>query len=223
MPHSRTPTTLLSAIVLTIGLLSASDGPAQIYTCKAEDGSRVFSDQSCGDDAQLVPGTARKKKTVPAALSQPKPARVVKPAAELDELMEHCDSGDVPSCNAWTLGGGPSLLRERERQADADCEAGLLSACEEQYCREGMDEDCRARVMRTARLAGETWYVREEHYVRDAAVTAYGIRCFQKEARETRDIILKCSTQAGPNRCYLQNPQQGFAKLDKAASSYCAD
>ena len=208
--------------MLTIGLLTASDGLAQIYTCRAEDGSRVFSDQRCGDDAELVPGTARKQKAAPAASAKPKPARVVKPAAELDELMKRCDAGDVASCNAWTLGGGPNLLREREGQADADCEAGLLSACEDRYCREGMDEDCRARVVRTARLAGETWYVREERYMRDSAVTAYGIRCFQKGARETRDIILRCSTQAGPNRCYLRNPQQGFAKLDKAAASYCA-
>jgi hypothetical protein len=48
-----------SALLLVAGLLAASAGVAQIYTCKAEDGSRVFSDQRCGDDATVVPGTNR--------------------------------------------------------------------------------------------------------------------------------------------------------------------
>jgi Domain of unknown function (DUF4124) len=212
-----------SAVLLVVGLLAASQGVAQIYACKADDGSRVFSDKRCGDDAKVVPGTSRSKKTSSSASKpKPKPVPDVKPAGELDELLKRCDAGDVASCNAWTLGGGPTLLRQREEQAELDCEAGSLSACEERYCRDGMDDDCRARVLRTARLAGDTCYMREEHYRREDAVTAYAVRCFQQGTRKTHDITLMCSAQAGPNRCYQSDPQQGFARLDQAAAKYCA-
>jgi len=213
-----------SAILLVAGLLVATQGTAQIYTCKAPDGSRVFSDKRCGDDAKVVPGTTRSKKaaSATAAKANPKPAPLAKPASELDELLKRCDGGDVASCNAWTVGGGPNLLREREEQSELDCEAGSLSACEERYCREGMDEDCRARVMRTARMAGETWYLREERYQRDDGRTEYAVRCFDKGSRKTRDITLMCSAMAGPNRCYQRDSQQGFGRLDQAAAKYCA-
>lgn len=213
-----------SAILLVVGLLVAADGSAQIYTCKAPDGSRVFSDERCGDDAQVVPGTTRSKKASPSTAAKPKPkvAPVAKPADELDALMNRCDAGEVTSCNAWTLGGGPSLLRQREEQAEIACEDGSLSACEERYCRDGMDDDCRARVLRTARMAGETWYLRDERYQRDEGRTEYAVRCFEKGSRKTRDITLMCSALAGPNRCHQGDPQQGVARLDAAAAKYCA-
>jgi hypothetical protein len=84
-----------------------------------------------------------------------------------------------------------------------------------------MDDDCRARVLRTARLAGDSWYLREERYRREDALTAYAIRCFQAGTRKTRDIMLMCSAQSGPNRCYQGDSHQGYARLDKAAASYC--
>jgi hypothetical protein len=213
----------LSLVLLVAGLLAAAESRAQIYTCQAPDGSRVFSDKRCGDDAKVVPGTSRSKKqsSGSAAKSRQKPAPVAKAPDELDELIKRCDGGDVASCNAWTLGGGPSLLRQREGQAEHDCEGGSLSACEERYCREGMDEDCRSRVLRTARLAGDSWYLRDEQYQREDARTKYAIRCFQANSRQTRDIVLMCAAQAGPNRCYRSDPQQGFARLDKAAAKYC--
>lgn len=216
---------MFSLVLLVAGLLAATEVRAQIYTCQAEDGSRVFSDKRCGDDAKVVPGTSRSKKPSSGsgakAKSTPRPPPVARPPDELDELMQRCDGGDVASCNAWTLSGGPNLLRQREEQAEHDCEGGSLSACEERYCREGMDEDCRARVLRTARLAGDTWYLRYEQYEREGALTKYAVRCFQSGSRKTRDIVLMCVAQAGPNRCYQGDPQQGFARLDKAAAKYC--
>jgi hypothetical protein len=218
-----TPGAIVSSLVLLVaGLLATTEGRAQIYTCQAPDGSRVFSDKRCGDDAKVVPGTSRsKKQSSSGARTKAKPAPVAKPPDELDDLMKRCDGGDVASCNAWTLGGGPSLLRQREEQAEHNCEAGSLSACEERYCREGMDDDCRARVLRTARLAGDTWYLRDEQYEREDALTKYAVRCFQAGTRKTRDIVLMCAAQASPNRCYQADPQQGFARLDKAAAKYC--
>jgi hypothetical protein len=221
----KVPGAILSSLVLLVaGLLAATQGRAQIYTCQAPDGSRVFSDKRCGDDAKVVPGTSRSKKQSSGAgakTKSTKPAPVAKSPDELDELIKSCDGGDVRACNAWTLGGGPSLLRQREQQAEHDCEGGSLSACEERYCREGMDDDCRVRVLRTARLAGDTWYLRDERYEREDARTQYAVRCFQSGSRQTRDIVLMCAAQAGPNRCYQSDPQQGFARLDKAAAKYC--
>lgn len=216
----------LGGVLLACGLLLGHPGArAQIYTCTLEDGTRVFSDSRCGPDAKVVPGIESKKRARPkssAGPAGPKPARTRKPAAELESLIKLCDAGDVPACNQWTLGGGPDLLREKERAAELECEGGSLSACEERYCRDGVDKDCRARVLRTAKLAGETWYLREESARQPDGLTRYGIRCLPSSPGPARDITITCSSQAGPNRCYLSTPAQGYARLDHAAARHCS-
>jgi Domain of unknown function (DUF4124) len=204
------------------GLLLLSAGArAQIYTCVAKDGSRVFSDQRCGPDAKVVPGIDTGKSRAKSSAGS-RPVRTQRTAAELEQLIEKCDAGDMKACTEWTLGGGPNLLREKERRAEAECEAGSLRACEERYCSEGIDSDCRARVQRTAQLAGDTWYLREEVQRDTDGVTRYAIRCIPPDARQSRDITVICSAQAGPNRCYVTDQQQGFARLANAAAAHCS-
>jgi Domain of unknown function (DUF4124) len=224
----------MRSLTIVLMLLASAGAQAQIYTCKAKDGSIVFSDQKakCGAGAQLVKGSASKAKPMgkkPAAATAPAP-RVKRSPEELEMLLEKCDGGDTPSCNAWTLGGGPNLLRENERKAELDCEAGLLPACEERYCREGMSDECRERVMRTARLAGETWYVRSEDRMTEDGSTRYAIRCLPKTAAgnasrkpsQSRDIVITCSALAGPNRCFMADPQRGHSGLGPAATAQCS-
>jgi hypothetical protein len=211
-----------SCLLLVVALAGSSNAFAQIYTCTKDDGTRVFSDSRCGPDAKVVSGIASKKRVVPKAVTTPRPARTQKTTAELEALIKKCDAGDVAACNEWTLGGGPNLLREKERAAELECEAGSLAACEERYCRDGVDKDCRARVQRTAKLAGETWYLRVEGSRQQDGLTRYGVRCIPHGALEGRDITVICSSQAGPNRCYVSNPQQGFSRLDSAAAKHCA-
>jgi Domain of unknown function (DUF4124) len=195
---------------------------AQVYTCIAEDGSRVFSDERCGPDAKVVPGISSKKRPPAAARPASKPVPEQKSAAELEQLMKQCDAGEVRACNQWTLGGGPALLREKERQAELECEGGSLAACEERYCREGLNADCRARVLRTAKLAGEIWYLRNEGARQPDGVTRYDIRCVPEGASQSKDITVTCASLPGPNRCYLSDPGKGFPRLDRAAAQHCA-
>jgi hypothetical protein len=201
--------------------LFALAGPAhaQIYECRGEDGSRVFSDEKCGPDAKVVSGVSSKKRAAPDA-SAPKPKKIVKLPAELEALSEQCDAGDMKACREWTLGGGPNLLRQQERKAELDCEAGVLEACEARYCKEGVDADCRASVLRTAKLAGETWYLRDEERSAKDGLTRYRIRCVL-EGKPARDVLIQCQALAGPNRCFVSNPQQGFPRLDRAAAKHC--
>jgi len=208
-------------LILTGLLLVAAGAHAQIYTCVAKDGSRVFSDQRCGPDAKVVPGIGTGK-SAPKSPSGSRPARMTRTAEELKQLIERCDAGDMKACTEWTLGGGPNLLRENERRAEAECEAGSLRACEERYCREGVDADCRARVQRTAQMAGDTWYLREEARHDTDGTARYAIRCIPPDVRESRDITVTCSAQAGPNRCYLSDPQQGYPRLANAAAAQCS-
>jgi Domain of unknown function (DUF4124) len=202
-------------------LLVAAGARAQVYTCVAKDGSRVFSDQRCGPDAKIVPGidTGKSKAKSPAGS---RPVKTQRTAAELERLTEKCDAGDLKACTEWTLGGGPNLLRENERRAEQECEAGSLRACEERYCREAIDADCRARVQRTAQLAGDTWYLREQMQREDDGTTRYAIRCIPPGVHESRDITVTCSALAGPNRCYSSDQQQGFARLANAAAAQCS-
>jgi hypothetical protein len=208
-------------ILLAAALLAWTSSEAQIYECAGKDGSRVFSDKRCGPDAKVVQGISKPKRPPPKGTSA-KPVKTRKTAAELEQLILQCDVGDDKACTAWTMGGGPELLRDQERKAELDCEAGSLAACEQRYCREGISADCRARVQRTARLAGDTWYLRDETRHTGSGLTKYLVRCIPEGARQSLDILVTCSTEAGPNRCYLADPQRGFPRLAPAATTHCA-
>ncbi|MGH8177679.1 MAG: DUF4124 domain-containing protein [Steroidobacter sp.] len=212
---------LFFGMMIAGALFTLSPAYAQIYACVGEDGTRIFSDERCGADAKIVPGISTKRRPA-ASPTTPKAPRAIKPQAELEALSKQCDAGDMKACKEWTLGGGPNLLRKNERQAELDCEAGSLAACEIRYCRDGVSADCRARVLRTAKLAGESWYLREAEHGHADGLTRYHIRCVPEDAPSARDITILCSSLAGPNRCYVADPQQGFARLDRAAAKHCA-
>ena len=203
-------------------LLACASSEAQIYTCKGKDGSRVFSDKRCGPDAELVKQDYSKPKRPPPKGTSAKPVKTRRSADELELLTIACDAGDMKACTAWTMGGGPELLRDKERKSEQECEEGSLAACEERYCREGIDEDCRSRVQRTARLAGDTWYLRDETRDTGSGITKYFVRCTPAGAPRGTDIVVTCSSEAGPNRCYFADPQRGFPRLAAAAANQCA-
>jgi len=73
-----------------------------------------------------------------------------------------------------------------------------------------------------ARMAGETWYLRDETRDTSSGITKYLVRCVPEGAPKSRDLLVTCSTEAGPNRCYLADPQHGFARLAQAAASNCS-
>jgi hypothetical protein len=208
-------------ILFAAALLACASSHAQIYECTGKDGSRVFSDKRCGPDAKVVPSIGKPKRPPPKGTSA-KPVKTRRSAAELEQLTLQCDAGDMKACTEWTMGGGPELLRDQEHKAELECEAGSLPACEQRYCREGINADCRARVQRTARLAGDTWYLRDETRDPGAGLTKYLVRCTPEGVRESLDILVTCSSEAGPNRCYLADPQQGFPRLAPAASAHCS-
>jgi hypothetical protein len=177
--------------ILCIGaFLAFAPAQAQVYTCTAADGTRIFSDERCGPDAKLVPGFETKR--APARSATPRPARSQKSAEELAELNQQCAAGQSKACTEWSLGGGPNLLREQEKRAEQSCEGGSLIACEQRYCRDGIDAECRARVLATAKVAGESWYLREQRTLADGA-THYDIRCLTQGANAGRDVGLTCT------------------------------
>lgn len=208
-------------IFIVVSLLFAS-AHAQIYMCRAADGTRVFSDERCGPDAKVVPGIDNRKRVPVKSTSAVKPATPPKTGAELDALLKLCDSGDVASCNAWTRGGGPAQLKEKERQTQMACDAGSLSACEERYCRDGAGPQCRMQVLKTAKLAGASWYLRDAGKRLADESTRYDVRCIWEGVRETRDVTVTCAANAGPQRCADAASGRAFERLDTAASSYCS-
>jgi hypothetical protein len=207
-------------IALVLVLLLAPSTEAQIYTCKAKDGTRIFSDERCGPDAKVVPNistqsTAKKTPT-------PKPKIEPRSAAELDELLKKCNAGDMPSCTMWTRAGGPNSLREKERKAEQGCEAGSLADCEYRYCNGGVNDDCRAHVLQAAKVAGDNWYLRNTGKPQADGSTVYEVRCVPAGAHVMRDLSVSCSAIAGPNRCSSGTGSTGFARLDTAAVKLCA-
>ncbi len=199
---------------LTLAVQQAS---AQIYACTAADGTRVFSDKRCGADAKIVKGIETRKRTTASKAASVPP----KSPQELGRLLKLCNEGDGTACMTWTKGGGPEQLRVQEKEQEVNCEAGSLTACEQRYCRDGVTEECRKRVMPLATVSGETWYLRFQEKRAAEAPTDYSIRCQREGRREIRDVTVSCAATAGPARCRAGQSQQSFPRLDAAASSYC--
>ena len=212
---------------ILLAMLACPLVQAQIYECPGPDGSRLFSDKKCGPDAKVVKGIAAKPARAAKATDASKSgaAKVQKtaprPAIELQQLLKLCDGGDDAACTKWTKGGGPNLLREQERQSELACEAGSLLDCESRYCRDGVTEDCRQRVLRTASVSGDTWYLRPDGRQFVNGSTTYEVRCVNQDEPRTRDITITCGATTGPGRCYAAKAQPAFSRLDQAAASLC--
>ena len=56
----------------------------------------------------------------------------------------------------------------------------------------------------------------------DAGLTKYLVRCIPPGAQRANDIVVTCSSLAGPNRCYFTDPQRGFPRLAAAAMNQCS-
>lgn len=215
-------------LILLCVVLAPCVTQAQIYTCMAEDGSRVYSNQKCGADATIVKGYehVKQSRTKPnlnkqkSAVKQPTLKPPPKSPEELAALLQTCNAGDNTACSQWSLGGGPNALHMAEEKAERDCEAGSLSACEERYCKEGANEDCRQSVLRTALLSGDTWYLHEEQARGSNGAAAFVIRCIHKGVLTTRDINFTCA-RAG-RKCGNEQGTAKFERLADAATSYCA-
>ncbi len=201
--------------------LIASQASAQIYTCIAEDGTRVFSDEKCGPDAKVVSGITTKKRAKPGEGSGTRPERTARAPEELDRLLRECNAGDMKACTEWTHAGGPNRLREQEQRAGLACDGGSLEDCERRYCSDGVTDECRRRVLGVAKITGETWYLRAQNPVAERGV-AYQVRCLIEGARDVRDLTVECSGPAGPQRCVIRDNAQRFARLDQAAATFCA-
>jgi hypothetical protein len=210
------PRTLLLMSLLCCGVTAQ----AQIYSCEGPNGTRVFSDQKCGTDAKQVQGIATKKRATNRAAKAAKTPP--KSAAELQDLMAQCKTGDVKACTVWTHGGGPNDLREQERHAQVACDEGSLQACEVRYCSDGATEECRTRVMQSAKVSGDTWYLRENAQQQDDGSILYKVRCVLKDVIEIRDTTIACSIDPGPQRCRTAKSQASFARLDLAAAGFCS-
>lgn len=205
-----------------LGLMWANAAvQAQIYTCTAPDGTRVFSDERCGPDAKIVPGISSKKRSTSTTTPAAKPQRTVRTSEELEQLIADCNAGNTKACTDWTHGGGPNYLREQERKAGLACEGGSLPDCEKRYCQDGMTDECRTRVMQAASLSGDSWYLRSQRTLRDGG-SAYEIRCASTGRREIKEATVTCAGPPSPNRCFISQPARGFARMDQAAANFCA-
>jgi hypothetical protein len=211
------------AMILVLPLAYAG-AEAQIYRCTAPDGTPIFSDERCGPDAKLVPGITSKKRPAAGNAQSSASAKGPKPEPkspeELQELLGRCNAGETAACTTWTKGGGPNQLREEEKQQEQSCESGSLADCEKRYCQDGLTEECRRRVFETAKLSGESWYLRDQR-TQASGATLYSVRCAPVGSTQIRDVAVTCAATAGPERCSISASPKAFPRLDQAAQSSC--
>jgi hypothetical protein len=207
--------------LIALGLLPVSVGiEAQIYTCTGKDGTRIFSDEKCGPDAKVVPNISTSK-PAPKATAAPRAKVEPKTTTELAALLASCNAGDLQACNTWTKAGGPNSLKEKERKAEQACEAGSLADCEYRYCNGGVNDECRARVLQAAKVAGDNWYLRDTGTPQPDGSTRYNVRCVPTGVRAIRDVAIHCAAKAGPGKCMAMGSSVGAARLDLAATTLC--
>jgi hypothetical protein len=214
--------TPLLVCALICAVFAASAVNAQIYTCMGPDGTRIFSDKKCGQDAKTVKGF-EKTNSNSNRNNAPKTKAPVetKSPEELAFLLQRCNSGEQKSCMTWTMSGGPAALRDAERKAELACEAGSLADCEERFCKEGATEKCRQSVQRTADVTGDTWYLRSTREREIGGALLHEIRCIVKDQTKMRDAVVTCVNES-PRFCYVGNPEQRFADLNITASTHCS-
>jgi hypothetical protein len=209
-------------MIALCALLGSAAIDAQIYTCTAKDGTRIFSDERCGPDAKVVPNISTSKRSSSrTGAGTPRPKVEPKSTAELGVLLEQCNAGDMQACNTWTRAGGPNSLKEKEQAAEKACEAGSLADCEYRYCNGVVNDECRARVLQAAKVAGDSWYLRDTGKPQADGSTRYDVRCIPAGARIIRDVIVMCSAKAGPERCTSAASDKGESRLDLAAVATC--
>lgn len=209
-------------MIALCALLGSVAVDAQIYTCTAKDGTRIFSDERCGPDAKVVPNISTSKRPPSkSGASTARPKIEPKSTAELDVLLEQCNAGDMKACNTWTRAGGPNSLKEKEQTAEKACEAGSLADCEYRYCNGALNDECRARVLQAAKVAGGNWYLRDTGQPQADGSTRYDVRCIPASARIIRDVVVTCSAKAGPDRCTSAGSAKGESRLDLAAVAVC--
>lgn len=209
-----------STLIGLAALQFAASAAAQIYACTAADGTKIFSDEKCGPDAKIVPNISMTKKPSSRA-STPRPKIAPKSTAELERLLEQCNAGDMKACDTWTLGGGPNSLRTKEQSAEKACDAGSLADCEYRYCSGSVSDECRARVLQAAKVAGDNWYLRDTGGSLPDGSTRYEVKCLVPGARAITDVIVTCSGKAGPARCAATGSSDAHARLDLAAAATC--
>lgn len=126
------------------------------------------------------------------------------------------------TANAVKTASDATYAAEVEITPEVACEAGSLRDCEELYCRNGISEECRQRVLQTAKISTNTWYLREQGPVKADGTKTYAVRCMT-QPRPLRDVTIICAATAGPNRCSTapKSANSGYAGLDKAATGYC--
>jgi hypothetical protein len=208
--------------VALCALLGAATVDAQIYTCTAKDGTRIFSDERCGPDAKIVPNISTSKRpSTGTGSSTPRPKIEPKSTAELETLLEQCNGGDMKACNTWTRAGGPNSLKRKEQAAEKACEAGSLTDCEYRYCNGAVNDECRVRVLQAAKVAGDNWYLRDTGTSQSDGSTRYDVRCIPASARIIRDVVVICAAKVGPDRCLSTGATQGQSRLDLAAAVAC--
>jgi hypothetical protein len=206
--------------LIALGALQASVAiEAQIYTCTAKDGTRIFSDERCGPDAKVVPNISTNRPGPKATTARPKVEP--KSPAELATLLQSCNAGDMAACNTWTKAGGPSSLKDKERKAEQACESGSLADCEYRYCNGGVNQECRARVLQAAKVAGDNWYLRDTGKPQPDGSTRYSVRCVPPGVRVIRDVAVICAAKAGPTKCMAMGSSIGQSRLDLAAAALC--
>lgn len=212
----------LLTCVLALAVAAPAGVQAQIYTCTAPDGTRVFSDKRCGADAKVVRGfETTKKGTPPSKPNAGTPKAAPKSDLELQMLSVQCDRGDTKACNEWTRSGGPASLRANEHKLEQACTGGDLTACEERYCRDGATQECRARVQQTAPASGPHWYLRGVPKRQADGSTFYAVRCMQEGDLTLQDVTLSCAATAGPQRCRASDGLHGAATMSEAAGQRC--
>lgn len=210
-----------SMAVLLLLALPTQPVRAQIYACTAPDGTRIYSDRKCGPDAKRVQGiTSTRKSSNGSATKQSSVA--AKSFEELDELLQLCNAGDQSACMTWARSGGPNRLRAKEQASEQACEAGSLVDCEERYCRDGISDECRRRVLQVATKSGNTWYLRAGTSAASGGPATHSIRCLREGSRQARDATITCAATTGPQRCRIAQVSRGFEQMELAATDYCA-
>ncbi len=77
-------------------------------------------------------------------------------------------------------------------------------------------------MLRTAKLAGENWYLRSEQRGRADGLVRYELHCVPEGATAPVLLEVLCAVIPGPERCRAPGGERSYARLDRAADEQCS-
>ncbi len=178
---------------------------------------------SCGPDAELVKQDYSKPKRPPPKGTSAKPVKTRRSGERAGAAHARVRRRRHESLHGLDDGRrSRAVARQGTQAANRNAKRARLRPAKSVTAAKGS-----TRIAASACSVLRAWPARPGTCGRRRAMQRRASRstscvAFRPGAQQANDIVVTCSSEAGPNRCYFADPQRGFPRLAAAAMNQCS-